>query len=224
MTLFARIGRPAFSTRPTPAAAVPTPFHGKALRRRMVQFKEASALLPYLPTRPGEVTHAIMDGRYDLMVLLSAILESYGSGCQSLRIATLSFNTRNTSEIAHLLRTDPPGPVATVTLLCSDFFRANNREEYRDAVRTAAAFPGRWRLAAARSHAKVITADLADGRKLVIEGSANLRTNSNREQLTAILDTALHDWHAAWIDELVTRHEHDPEPDARTGPDEGTGD
>jgi hypothetical protein len=180
----------------------------------MVQFKEASALLPYLPLEPGEATHALMSGRYDLMVLLAAALEHYGVKCRRLRIATLSFNARNTSEIAHLLRTDPPGPVEAVTLLCSSFFRANNRAEYQDAARTATGFPGRWRLAAARSHAKVITADLADGRKLTIEGSANLRTNSNREQLTAIMEAELHDWHAAWIDDLVTRHEHDLEPDA----------
>jgi hypothetical protein len=37
----------------------------------------------------------------------------------------------------------------------------------------------------------------------VFEGSANLRTNKNREQLTAFRDRELHDWHAAWIDELV---------------------
>jgi hypothetical protein len=38
---------------------------------------------------------------------------------------------------------------------------------------------------------------------LVFEGSANLRTNKNREQLTVFRDRSLHDWHAAWIDELV---------------------
>ena len=43
----------------------------------------------------------------------------------------------------------------------------------------------------------------ADSDGLVFEGSANLRTNKNREQLTAIRDRKLHDWHAAWIDELV---------------------
>ena len=45
--------------------------------------------------------------------------------------------------------------------------------------------------------------DLGPGDGLVFEGSANLRTNRNREQLTAIRDRPTHDWHAAWIDELV---------------------
>ena len=38
---------------------------------------------------------------------------------------------------------------------------------------------------------------------LVFEGSANLRANRNREQLAVIRDRPLHDFHAAWIDDLV---------------------
>ena len=58
MTLFSQIGRPTFRTTPRPSADVPTPFLGRALRRRQVMFKEAKELLPYLPTAPGEATHA----------------------------------------------------------------------------------------------------------------------------------------------------------------------
>jgi hypothetical protein len=63
------------------------------------------------------------------------------------------------------------------------------------------------RLAAARSHAKVICFESTRGGKMVVEGSANLRTNSNIEQITLIADPDLHDWHAAWIDGLVAKHE-----------------
>jgi len=48
------------------------------------------------------------------------------------------------------------------------------------------------------------------GSRLAIEGSANLCANgSSREQFALIHDAALHDWHAAWIDALVTQHEGD---------------
>jgi hypothetical protein len=168
-------------------------------------FREAKELLPYLPTTEGEATHAIMSGRYDLMVLLAAILEFYGSGCQSLRIATLSYNDRNTLEMAELLRT---GRVGALTLLCSSFFRAHNDAEYAAAKREAALFPSRWRIAAARNHCKVVLADFGK-RRLVLEGSANLRTNGNLEQLLIVQDAKLFTWHATWIDELVSRHEAD---------------
>ena len=65
------------------------------------------------------------------------------------------------------------------------------------------------RAAAARSHAKVVTLDTRGGR-YALEGSANLRTNGNREQFALFHDAALHDWPAAWIDDMVGKHEGDP--------------
>lgn len=41
------------------------------------------------------------------------------------------------------------------------------------------------------------------------EGSANLRTNSNREQFCLTNDAELHDWHSQWIDEQVAKYEID---------------
>jgi hypothetical protein len=201
------IPRPSFAATWPPAAGpqAPPPFRGRALRRRQVMFREAKELLPYLPKAEGEATHAIMSGRYDLMVLLAAILEFFVSGCQSLRIATLSFNDRNTLEMAGLLRSCKVG---TLTLLCSSFFKAHNQAEYAAARREAAGFPGRWRLAAARNHCKIVLADFGK-RRLVLEGSANLRTNGNLEQLLIVQDAELFAWHAAWIDELVSKHEAD---------------
>jgi hypothetical protein len=168
----------------------------------MIAFKEAAKLLPYLPTQEGESVHCLMNGRYDLALLLAAILDNYVKPCHSFRIATLAFNSRNLSELAHML---DKGIVASVTLLCSDFFRQHNNALYAEAQREACQFPGRWRIAAARCHAKVYLADFGEW-KLAMESSANLRTNSNAEQLTIIRDGKLHDWHAAWIDQMVSRH------------------
>ena len=58
-------------------------------------------------------------------------------------------------------------------------------------------------------HAKVVTVATADGRRYSLVGSANLRTNSNREQFCLTDDAALHDWHAGWIDAMVSQHEGD---------------
>lgn len=159
--------------------------------------REAAKILPCLP-EPGEASHVLMQGQFDLMVLLAAILNSHCGMVQHLRIATLSFNDRNTTEMVELLRENK---VERFTLLCSEFFRDNNKAEFARASDEVKLFDGRWKLAAARNHAKVIAAD--GPYKLVIEGSANLRTNGNYEQIALIRDDALHDWHAGWIDEMV---------------------
>ncbi len=197
--------RPTFGRHPT-QDAFPTPLVGKAAGRRTAMLGQAAEVLAVLPG-PGETLHALMTGRYDLMHLIAALVTHLGD-VQSLRIATLSYNGRNLAEMVALLDS---GAIHSLTLLCSAFFRDHNKELWQE---TLDDFRERGqRAAAARSHAKVVTVATASGRRLSLEGSANLRTNSNREQFSLTDDAALHDWHAAWIDQLVSQHEGD-EPDS----------
>jgi hypothetical protein len=137
-----------------------------------------------------------------------ALLDRLGNA-PTLRIATLSYNGRNLAEMLRLL---DEGKVGTLTLLCSAFFRDHNKELWEE---TLSEFRDRkQRVAAARSHAKVVTFHLASGARLALEGSANLRSNGNREQFALIHDGTLHDWHARWIDDLVTQHEGESDGEA----------
>jgi hypothetical protein len=196
--------KPMFGRRPV-QDAVPVPLLLPARARRTAQLAEAADVLNVIPA-PGEAIHAIMTGRYDLMDLLVALIGKIGP-CAEMRIATLSFNSRNLAEMARLMDS---GAIAKMTLLCSSFFKDHNKQVWAE---TLDQFRCRGqRAAAARSHCKIVTLACADGRRYALEGSANLRTNSNREQFCLVHDASLHDWHAQWIDELIARHEGDPAP------------
>ncbi len=182
--------------------AVPAPIIGKAALRRTAQLAEAADVLAVLPAE-GESLHAVMAGRYDLMHLLAALIDRIGIIDQA-RIATLSYNGRNLAEMLALI---DGGKVKTLTLLCSAFFRDHNKELWEE---TLSEFRDRGqRAAAARSHAKIVTMAVAGGARYALEGSANLRSNGNREQFALFRDAALHDFHATWIDQLVSKHEGD---------------
>ena len=84
----------------------------------------------------------------------------------------------------------------------SVFFKEHNKALFEHAVDELTEYPN-VKIAAARTHCKVVCFDLGPNDGLVFEGSANLRTNKNREQLCVVRDRALHDWHAAWIDPLL---------------------
>src|SRR5262249_45317070 len=147
----------------------------------------------------------------DLMHLLVVLLERLGPA-RHVRVATLSFNGRNLTEMLGIL--DGPDAPA-LTLLCSAVFRDHNKELWEG---TLEGFRERGqRAAAARTHAQVITLETAAGVKLALEGSANLRSNSNREQFALVHDAGLHDKHAAWIDDLVATHEPENTPDGEGG-------
>jgi hypothetical protein len=193
--------RLAFGRRPA-GDGLPPPHVDRAAVRRTAQLAEADDALTALPG-PGEAVHALLTGRFDLMHVLVRLIDRLGA-VDALRVATLSYNARNLAEMAALLDS---GRVQTLTLLCSSFFARHNTALWEE---TQEEFRGRGqRAAAARSHAKVVTFAFASGRRLSLEGSANLRSNGNREQLLLADGAGLHDWHASWIDALVTQHEGD---------------
>jgi hypothetical protein len=211
---FAAIPRPAFGRHAQHVEETAPRVHkAKAAARRAKMFKEARELLDALPGH-GEAVHAVMTGTYDLMLLLVALLDLHPAPCRRLRIATLAYAKRNAAELLSLLES---GKVGGLTLLASSFFRGHNKELCEWFADELADFPGS-RAAYARNHCKVVAFDFADGAGLVLEGSANLRTNGNREQLCLVNDRALHDWHAQWIDGLVNSHaEGDAGRSAATG-------
>jgi hypothetical protein len=200
---FAAVPRPAFGRQAAHVEA-PPPHRGKAkaAARRLRMLREARDLLDALP-QPGETLHAIQTGRFDLALLLTAILDLLPAPCRRLRVATLSYNKANAAELLGLLES---GKAGGLTLLCSLFFRAHYKELHEWFAAELRAYPGS-RLAAARSHCKVFLFDLADDSAIVIEGSGNLRCNGNREQLTVFNDRPLHDWHSNWIDQQVNSDE-----------------
>jgi hypothetical protein len=179
----------------------PRPPSVKDIARRTAMLREAADVLPHIPG-PNEAIHAIMTGRYDLTALLVVLIERQPMRCDHLRIATLSLKQRNLYE---LLRLIDAGKVGQLTLLVSAFFHEHHRDLCKALVGELAGRSPLHRFAAARSHAKVVTMDFGPAGKLVVEGSANLRTNSNREQFCLLHHDALHDWHSNWIDELVSR-------------------
>jgi hypothetical protein len=174
----------------------------KAALRRKAQLRAAAEVLPHLPG-PGESVHTLLTGTFDFLLVLACVIQARPSPCDHLRVTTLAFSRRNTQELARLL---DGGKVGRLTLLTSDFMAKSNPGIYQGAVEELST-QRKQTVASARCHAKVSCLAFGDGLRLVFEGSANLRTNKNWEQMTAVNDADLHDWHAAWVDAKVREHE-----------------
>ncbi len=180
---------------------LPTPARVKLAARRAAGIAEAKAVLLHLPG-PGESLHAICTARMDLTDVIGAMIERLGR-CDRMWIATLGYNSAN---LRAMLRWTDSGAVGSLTLLASIFFRSHKGDLWAE---TLAEFRRRkQRAACCHSHCKVVALEWTDGAKMAIEGSANLCGNgSGRENLAIVHDAHLTDWHAAWISDLVSRHE-----------------
>jgi hypothetical protein len=171
------------------------------LHRHRFACLQAAADAVHLLPEEAESVHIIMTGYYDLLHLLIVLLERFGCRCEVLRIATLSLSRRNVQEMAALL---DQGKARTLEILCSDFFRKHDEDIFKE---LCLEFHARGqRVAVARSHAKVVTIALDDGRRYVLSGSPNLRTNRNIEQIAVTRDPSLHAFYDQWLSEMMNNH------------------
>jgi hypothetical protein len=179
---------------------LPRPQLVRLQARRAAGIREAADALAQLPA-PGESLHAVMTARLDMSDVVNALLGKLGC-CEVLKVATLGYNRRNFKAMLGWLDS---GAVGSLTLVASIFFRSHNGELWTETLDEL----GRrgQRAVCCPSHCKVMALAFANGTHLAIEGSANLCSNgSAREQFAIINDEQLHDWHAQWIDALVSKH------------------
>lgn len=182
------------------AEGLPTSQRVKLLARRAAGIAEAKAVLEHLPG-PGESLHAVVTARLDLTDIINALMERLGR-CEA-RAATLGYHARNLKTMLAWLDS---GAVRSLSLVASIFFRSHNGELWKTTLEEFR--QRRQRACCCHSHAKVVTLAFATGERFSIEGSANLCGNgSGREQFALIRDAGLHDFHSAWIEALLDKHE-----------------
>lgn len=179
----------------------------QSLKREMLHLLNVANAAKYIERlpEPSETIHAIMRGNYHAWDLVPAVLKlAAPATIEYLGVATLGFNRSNAQELVELL---DAGKVRRVDFICSCYFRSTSGDEFAFLHHQLAA--RRQRVVAIRSHAKVVLFELSDGRRLVIESSANLRSCSNLEQFALTHDAELLAFHKSWICTLIDKANDD---------------
>lgn len=167
----------------------------KTEKRRFYDLKQiphAVELLRPLP-EPNETVHAIMGGDFACWDLVPAILELVDRPALEVVIATLGFNAKNNHHLGTML---DQGRIGRALVLCSDYFAKSDADTFRDAKARLEGLGST--LAVCRNHAKVIAIDFGHV-AYVVEGSANMRSCKNLEQITIANSRPLFEFHRTWI-------------------------
>lgn len=162
--------------------------------RKLIKPENALALIPHLPVTGEERLHALIAGDFVYCDLLTAIVAQLGAP-RSIWCATLSLSQKNVLALEALAGGCP------VTLLVSHYFSRTNAAIFAALRAVETRTPG-LAVHVARSHCKVTLFDFQD-RPLVVEGSANLRSSGNLEQVSVFCDRGLLDFHREWIEEAA---------------------
>lgn len=163
--------------------------------KELIRPENAQNVIPHLPG-PDERTHCLLRGDFVLCDLIPAIIEARGR-CVQLCVATLGLSTANADTLASLRSR---GLVDHIAIVCSHYFsQVDKNSTFRQVT---AKLEGKAEIRVTRSHAKVICIETKAGDFFVIEGSANLRSSDNVEQMVIFNDRELLNWHRAWMEEV----------------------
>jgi hypothetical protein len=180
------------------------------------QVDRAADTLKHLPG-PDESHHIIVSGKFALWDVVPAAIRIAGP-LDSLHIATLGLSNSNAAELCNYL---DAGKIRRASLLCSHYFKGTSRPIFEYVAHELSQRPNA-RFCCLRSHAKILLMGFADGRRLVAEASANLRSCQNIEQITLSGHPELYEFHRTWIDELFSKAQPDEEPRAHANHSAGT--
>lgn len=169
-------------------------------RRRLDRARRGQSAVKQIGRLPavGEEIVMIMTGDFHGWDIVGAVLDLAGVAAAHLRVATLGFNRSQTIHLASLL---DAGRVRRLTMAVSEMFREKNKSEY---ALLAAEMQSRGQtVKCGRNHAKLMLFELADGRRIAVHGSLNLRRCNSFEQVAISASVELHDFFAAFIDGLA---------------------
>lgn len=182
-------------------------------KRAMLHKLHVANAATHLDTLPaeGESLHCVMRGNYHAWDLVPAVLRlASPATIDYLGVATLGFNRSNAAELLELF---DAGQVRRVDFICSCYFRSTSADEF--GFLASGLIARRQRIAALRSHAKILLFAMSDGSHYAVESSANLRSCRNVEQFSLTRDRALFDFHREWMGSLIDQSQ--PQ-NARTAP------
>lgn len=145
-----------------------------------VKWERAVQAAKSIDIKPGFCYFGIIHGNFIFGDLLEAIMVKKRIGASRVDISTLSLSFDNVDSLKTLLEKEY---IKELNLIVSAYFFAHERNALIPYIYQQLDIDNRFQLAVIRSHTKILTANLDNGIKMVIHGSANLRSSANIEQI-----------------------------------------
>lgn len=194
------------------------PAKSRMLHPRLVRYENAQALAHDIGplTDIGARVHAVVSGNFIFGDFIEAWAVANDWLIPDLHVATLSLSGDNIDSLANLLHGDY---VQRLHLYVSDYWFAHERRDLVPYAYDNLDLGGdRFQLTVTGSHAKVCLIGTDQGARLVLHGSANLRSSASIEQLAIEHDPDLYAFHLEWLQALEaqyhTIHPQQPGPAA----------
>jgi len=119
----------------------------------------------------------------------------------SIQISTLSMGQENVDSFRNMFDGDYLGKL---DIIVSDYFWSHNRHN-APYIYKQLDIDDRFQLAVAGTHTKIALIKIGD-KKIVVSGSANLRSSRCVEEITIQTNATLFDFHNEWQEEILKKY------------------
>lgn len=175
----------------------------KDIPAHKLKYRNAIKLAKDIKIEEGIRYDCIVAGNFIFGDFIEAFITHNNAKCLQLTISTLSLDQNNVDSLVNLMTGNY---VDNLNLIISDYFYAHERGSLIPYIYDKLDIDNRFQLASASSHTKITMFETLGGKKIVIHGSANLRSSSNIEQFTIEENPGLYDFHFEYHNRIIEKY------------------
>lgn len=172
----------------------------KPRRSSQIKFKDAKKLAEQINLAENPRYDCIVSGSFIFGDFIEAFIVHNNIKCKKMVISTLSMSQENADSLRTLLEKNY---VDDLTLIVSDYFYSHERNDLIKYIYQNLDIDNKFQLCAARTHTKICYFETLGGKKIVIHGSANLRSSDNIEQFTIENNSDLYDFYDEFHSQII---------------------
>lgn len=172
------------------------------MKERQIMFEHAAALANEIDLTERSRYDCIVSGSFVFGDFIEAFMVRNNCKAVRMTVTTLSLSQENIDSLANLLH---KGYIKQLDMIVSDYFYSHERHQLIPYMYHELDIDNRFQLSVAFVHTMTIHMETLGGKKIVIHGSANLRTSGNCEQFTIEENPELHDFYEERFTPIIER-------------------
>lgn len=163
----------------------------REIPERLLKYEYAADLAKAIRPEIGMRCFAVLDGKFIAGDFIEAFVYEHNLHIKRMIISTLSMSENNVDSLANLMNA---GYVDALDLIVSDYFFSHERRNLVPYLYQELDKDDKFQFAAASTHCKLCLIETHCGLKIVMHGSANLRSSSNIEHICLEESPELYDF------------------------------
>ena len=173
------------------------------MKEDFVLYDNAQKMARELRLGFGERFDAFVSGSFIFGDFIEAYLTTQNACAKRMTISTLSMSQNNVDSLHTLME---KGYIEELNLIISVYFWGNERSSLIPYIYKQLDIGDRFQLAVAGVHTKTVHFETLGGRKIIMHGSANLRSSGNIEQFTMEENPELYEFYDDHFNRIIDKY------------------